>query len=163
MPTGLWRVESGTRAPRDSVSETFGVPVDDDRCEEIEPGDPEVLTPGRPIADLSLAADPQGILESMVRLALVQADLRPALHVTIEQPVDDEECPFNPSDFGFLCTKVHRVPRGIRQNAGFSSTFAGFSTPDADAVSGDRFQWEDCESIAEFFVGEILLGTRREC
>ncbi len=45
----LWRVESGTRALRDCVSEMVGVPVDDDRCEKIEPGNPEVLALGRPI------------------------------------------------------------------------------------------------------------------
>jgi|GEM_PF-3296292 len=31
--------------------------------------------------------------------ALVQADLGAALHVGIEQPVDDEQRPLNPSDF----------------------------------------------------------------
>ena len=67
----FWRVESGTRALRDCVSEMVDVPVDDDRCEKIEPGNPEVLALGRPIADLALATDPQGTLESMMRLALV--------------------------------------------------------------------------------------------
>ena len=32
-------------------------------------------------------------------LTLVEADLGAALHVSIEQPVGDEECPFDPSDF----------------------------------------------------------------
>ena len=81
------------------MSEVVGVPVNDDRREKIEPGGPEVLALGRPITDLALTADPQGALEGMVCLSLVQADLRPALHVGIEQPVDDEERPFDPSDF----------------------------------------------------------------
>lgn len=31
--------------------------------------------------------------------ALVQTYLRATLHVDVQQPVDDEQCPFDPSDF----------------------------------------------------------------
>lgn len=34
-----------------------------------------------------------------MRLAFVQPDLGAALHVGVEQPVDDEERPLDPSDF----------------------------------------------------------------
>ena len=43
-------------ALRDSVSEVFGIPVDDNRRKEIEPVDPEMLALGRPIANLTLAS-----------------------------------------------------------------------------------------------------------
>lgn len=71
-----------------------GVPIDDDRREKIEPGDPEVLALDCSIADLALATDPLGAFQGMVCLPLVQADLRPTLRVGIEQPVDDEQCAF---------------------------------------------------------------------
>ncbi len=99
----LWRVESSPFAPRGSESEVVGVPVNDDRREKIELGGPEVLSLGRPITDLALAAGPQGALEGMVCLGLIQADPRPALHVGIEQPVDDKERPLDPSDGRFHC------------------------------------------------------------
>ena len=117
----LRRAESGLPAPRDGVSEVVGVPVDDDRRKEIEPGDPEVLTLGRPVADLALPPDPQGALQCVVRLALVQADLRSTLHVGIEQPVNDEKRPFNPSDFAKGDSKV--VP--ARPGCEFPQQLAG--------------------------------------
>jgi hypothetical protein len=46
-----------------------------------------------------LAADAQGVFQGVMRFALVQADLGTALHVGIEQPFDDEQRPFDPSDF----------------------------------------------------------------
>ena len=35
----------------------------------------------------------------MVRFTLVEPDLGAALHIGIQQPIDDKERPFNPSDF----------------------------------------------------------------
>jgi len=52
-----------------------------------------------PIANFTLPSDAQGILEGVMCFALVQADLGAALHVGVQQPVDDEQHPFNPSDF----------------------------------------------------------------
>ena len=95
----LRRLDAGAFAFPDSASELIRVPVDDDRCEQIESGDPEVLALGCPVADFTLAADPQGILQGVVRLALVQSGIGSLLHVDIQQPVDDEERPFDPSDF----------------------------------------------------------------
>lgn len=43
------------------------------------------------IPDLALAPDAQRILESVVRLAYVEADLRPSLHVSIKNPIDQEQ------------------------------------------------------------------------
>ncbi|SFA60966.1 hypothetical protein SAMN04487972_13220 [Paracoccus halophilus] len=102
----VWRaVQAFASTASDGLPEMLGVPVDDDRGEEVQPGHAEVLTFGGTIADFTLAADAQGVLQSVVCLALVQADLGPPLHVGIEQPVDDEERPFDPSDF----------PQGDRQ------------------------------------------------
>ncbi len=84
---------------RDGVTEMLGVPVDDDGGQQVQACHAEVLTFGGAIADFALAADAQGVLEGMMGLALVQTDLSAALHVSVEQPVDDEECPLDPSDF----------------------------------------------------------------
>ena len=77
----------------------LGVPVDDDCGEQVQSGHAEMLAFGGPIADFTLAADTEGVLQSVMGLALVETDLGAALHVGIEQPVDDEERPFDPSDF----------------------------------------------------------------
>ncbi len=95
----LWRLDACAFAFLDCASELVGVPVDDGCSEEVQSGNPEVLGLACPIADFALAADPQGALQGMMRLALVQARTGPPLHVGIQQPVDDEERPFDPSDF----------------------------------------------------------------
>jgi hypothetical protein len=51
------------------------------------------------IADLTLAPDVQSVLECIMGFAFVQADFGTMLDVGIEQLIDDEEHPFNPSDF----------------------------------------------------------------
>lgn len=82
----------------DGMTEVQGVPVDDDGGEQVESGDPVVLTLGGAVADLALAADAQGILQCMVRFAFVEADLRSALHAGIEYPFDDEQRPLDPTN-----------------------------------------------------------------
>ena len=57
---------------------------------KVQSGNPEVPGLGCPIPDFSLAADPQGVLQGVVRLALVQARTGPPLNVGIQQPVNDE-------------------------------------------------------------------------
>lgn len=84
---------------RDGVSEMLGVPVDDDCGQQVQACHAEVLTFGGAIADFALAADAQGVFQGMVGFTFVQADLGAALHVGVEQPVDDEQRPFDPSDF----------------------------------------------------------------
>ena len=74
------------------------VPVDDDGGEQIEARDPVVLALGSAVAHLALAADPQGILQRVVRLALVEADLGAALHARVEDPFDDEQRALDPAD-----------------------------------------------------------------
>ena len=83
----------------DSVTEMFGVPVNDDGGEEIQPGHSEVLALSCSITDFTLAPNAQGVFQRMMRFALIQADLGTALHIGIQQPIDDKERPFDPADF----------------------------------------------------------------
>jgi len=64
-------IESFATPGLDSMAELQGVPVDDDGGEQVEARDPVVLAFGGAIADLALATDAQGVLQRMVRLALV--------------------------------------------------------------------------------------------
>ena len=64
----------------------LGVPVDNNRSEQVQAGHAEVLTFGGSVADFPLATDAQGIFQGVVCLTLVQTDLCAALHVRIEQP-----------------------------------------------------------------------------
>ena len=57
-----------------------------------------MLCSGRTVPDLSLASDPQGALQGMMRLALVQTETGAPLQVDIKQLVDHEQRPFDPSD-----------------------------------------------------------------
>ena len=91
----------------------LGIPVDDDRREQIEAGHAEVLAFGSSIPDFTLAPDAKSAFQCVVCLAFVQADLGAALHVGIEQPIDDEERPFYPPDFAqghrqFVLARVGR-------------------------------------------------------
>lgn len=70
----------------DRMVEMEGVPVDDDCGQQVEAGDPVMLALGCSVSDFTLAADAQRILESMVGLALVEADLGTPLHVGVEDP-----------------------------------------------------------------------------
>ena len=46
-----------------------------------------------------MASDPEGVHERVVSLPLVQSGVSPALHIGVEQPVNDEERSFDSSDF----------------------------------------------------------------
>ena len=88
----------------DRFAEMGGIPVDDDGGEQVEPGHTVVLALARAVADFALAPDPERVLERVMSLALVQAGVGSALHIGVEQPVDDEERSdeersFDPSDF----------------------------------------------------------------
>ena len=83
----------------DRFAEMGGIPVNDDGGEQVEPGHAVVLALARAVADFALASDPERVLERVMSLALVQAGVGPALHIGVEQPVDDEERSFDPSDF----------------------------------------------------------------
>ena len=61
------------------MAKVQGVPVDDDGGEQVEAGDPVMLTLRRAVADFALTADAQGIFQRMMCLAFVEADLCTAL------------------------------------------------------------------------------------
>ncbi len=66
----------------DCMAEMEGVPVDDDCGEQVQPGNPIMLAAlGGSVADFALATDTQRILQSVVGLALIEADLGTPLHV----------------------------------------------------------------------------------
>lgn len=90
--------ELRTLALRDGLAQTGCVPVDDDRGEEVERSDAEVLTFGRSVADFALSADPQRVLQRMMRLTLVEADLYPALHVGVQDPFDHKQRALDAAD-----------------------------------------------------------------
>ncbi len=65
-----------------------------------QPGYSEVLALGCSITDFTLATNAQGVFQRMLlRIALIQADSGTALHISIQQPIDDEQGPFDPADF----------------------------------------------------------------
>jgi hypothetical protein len=92
-------IQPGPLPRGDGLTELLGVPVDDDCGQQVQACHAEALTFGGAIADFALAADAQGVFQGMVGFAFVQADLGAALHVGVDQPVDDEQRPFDPSDF----------------------------------------------------------------
>ena len=92
-------VESSFSPLSDSHPKLLGVPIDDDGGQQVQTRDAEVLTFSGAIADFALPPDPQCALQSMVGLAFVETYLGATLHLGIEQPFDDKQCPFDPPDF----------------------------------------------------------------
>ena len=90
--------ELRTLALRDGLAQAGCVPVDDDCSQQVERGHPKMLALSRPVADFSLSADPQSVLQRVVRLALVEADLDAALHVGVQDPFDHEQRPLDAAD-----------------------------------------------------------------
>ena len=87
------------------------VPVGDGGGEQVEPGDTVGLVLAGAVAQLAEAVEEEGALEDVMRLALVEPDLRAALQVTIGQPVEDEERALDPPD---LAQSPHRSKNGQR-------------------------------------------------
>ena len=83
----------------DRFVEMGGIPVNDDGGEQVEPSHAVVLALAGAVTDFALASDPQRVREGVMSLALVQAGVGSALHIGVEQPFDDEERSFDPSDF----------------------------------------------------------------
>src|SRR3546814_4116493 len=77
------------------MAKVQGVPVDDDGGEQVEAGDPVMLTLRRAVVDFALTADVQGIFQRMICLALVEADLCTALHADVEYPLDRKSTRLN--------------------------------------------------------------------
>ena len=100
-----WAIQSCPLSPCHSVSELFGIPINDDGGQQIEASDAEVLSFRGTVADFSLTPDPKSTFQGVMCLSLVKADMGAALHVGVEQPFDDEQCAFDPAD----------LPQGQRQ------------------------------------------------
>ncbi len=64
-------VQAFAAAIGDGDTEMPGVPVDDDCGEEVQPGHAEVLAFGGAIADFTLTADAEGVLQGVMGLTLV--------------------------------------------------------------------------------------------
>ena len=100
MGQEFWRaIQTGPFPLGHRNAELFCVPIDDDGRQQIQPGDAEVLAFACAVSDLALTSNPQGSLQCMMRLALIEAAICAALHVGVEKPFDDEERPFDPPDF----------------------------------------------------------------
>ena len=117
----------------DRFAEMGSIPVDDDGGEHVEPGHAVVLALARAVADFALSPDAERVLECVMSLALVQAGVGPALHIGIEQPVDDEERSFDPSDFAesngqfVLARKQLRKRDPVRTPSRMTATLIGYA------------------------------------
>ena len=70
MRQKLWRaVKSGAFSCRNGLPEMLGVPVDDDGGEQVQPCHTKMLPFTCPVADFTLAANAQGILEGVMSYA----------------------------------------------------------------------------------------------
>ena len=73
----------------------------------------------------------------MISLALVRAGVGPALHIGVEQPVDDEERSLDPSDFAesdgqFVLARIGRelfIPAGAALSVRGPSSGRGSRSP----------------------------------
>ena len=83
----------------DCFTEMDGIPAQYDGGEQVEPGHAEVLALAGAVADFAPAPEAEGVLAGVVSLALVHAGVGPALHISVEESVDDEQGVVDPSDF----------------------------------------------------------------
>ena len=98
----------------DREAKLLGVPIDDDGGEQVQPCDAEMLALSCTVADFALATDPQCVLQGMMCFPFVEANLCAALHVSIEQPINDKQRPLDTSDFA----KGNGLRFGARRNTG---------------------------------------------
>ena len=99
MRQKFWRtVEAGALSGCNCVAKMFGVPKNDDRGQQVQPGQAIVLSFGGSVSDFALTPDAQRIFQGMMRLTLVQTDLGTALYVGVQSPVDNEQGSLDPRD-----------------------------------------------------------------
>lgn len=82
-----------------SLPQLVGIPIDNNRSEKIEASHSVMLCFRSSVTDFSLTSNTQSVFQSMMCLALVQANLRSPLHVSIKQPFNDEQCALDTADF----------------------------------------------------------------
>ena len=128
--------QSGVFPLSDRFVEMGGIPVNDDGGEQVEPSHAIVLVLAGAVADFALAPDAQRVLERVMSLALVQAGVGPALHIGVEQPVDDEERTFDPSDFTESDSQfvLARIGRELSQQLAGRKSAAGQGGSDPQDV-----------------------------
>ena len=95
---------AGTSRPafflgEDGLAELQRVPVDDDRDQQVEAGDPVVLSFRGSVSQFAALVEVDRALEGMVSLALVQSNLGASAHVGVRGPVDHEQRAFDAADF----------------------------------------------------------------
>ena len=81
------------------MTEVLGVPIDDDRGQQVETCHAVVLAFGGAIPDFALAANAKGVFQGVVRLPLIKTNIGTSLHIGIKQPVDDEQRALYAPDF----------------------------------------------------------------
>ena len=81
-------LEPGLPPREDGVAELQRVPVDDDRGQQVEAGDPVVLPFPGSVPQFPALVEVDGALEGMVRLALVQSDQGAPAHVGVRGPLE---------------------------------------------------------------------------
>ena len=112
-------LEPGLPPREDGVAELQRVPVDDDRGQQVEAGDPVVLPLPGSVPQLAALVEVDGTLEGVVRFALVQADqnrersMRPTSRSAAASIGQLPEDVFEPSS---SCRGFQRVERAVRND-----------------------------------------------
>ena len=150
----------------DHFAEMGGIPVNDDGGQQqVEPGHAVVLALARAVADFALASDPEGVLERVMSLALVQAGVGPALHISVEQPFDDEERSFDPSEAKAVGIAKDRPPPDEEQLSRVAAVSQSrprqMQTPRQDMLepsAGQMYQWITGDRLQMTRIQELLAA-----
>lgn len=118
----------------DSTTEVLCIPVDDDRREKIQARHAIVLAFGSTISDFALTTDAQRVFQSMMGLPLIKTNLSAPLHISIEQPLNNEQRPFDPTDFAQGHGQL--VLTGVRGE--FLQQLAGWHDPCGHGGNGSQ-------------------------
>ena len=141
--------QAGAFPLSDSFAEMDGISVDYDGGEQVESCHAVVLALAGAVMDFALTPDAECVLEGVMSPALVQAGVDSALHIDVEEPVNDEEGAFGPSDFAE--SEVQFVLAGI--GGGLSQQLAG--RQDATGQGGSNTQ-----DVRPFPHNEVLPDVR---
>jgi hypothetical protein len=82
----------------DSLAKFQGVPKNNDSSKQIQARDPMVLAFGSAVTDFTSSVKVDGLFQGVMGFPFVQTDPRSALHASVHDQVDHEECSFNPAD-----------------------------------------------------------------
>ncbi len=137
----------------DDVAELSGIPMDDDRREEVEGGHSVMLAFGGSVPNLTASVEADGPFEGMVRLTLVEAELSATLHWSVGDPAQHEQGPFDTADLAqcrgeFVLSRI---------SCEFSQDRARHHGPEGDQ-SG---QAQDVRPVALDEIGSNASGNER--